>query len=78
MYASGKDVGVLHADVAYSLAQVKSRFGLGTAALRTARRRGLLVRRVGRRSFVLGRDLITYLEQHATVVGAAGGERHGC
>lgn len=57
----------IRADVAYDLAQVK-KFGLGTAALRTARRRGLVVRRIGRRSFVLGRDLLAYLEEHATVV----------
>jgi hypothetical protein len=57
----------IRADVAYDLAQVK-KLGLGTAALRTARRRGLVVRRIGRRSFVLGRDLLAYLEAHATIV----------
>ena len=45
---------------AYSLSQLKA-FGLGTAALRTARRRGLLVRRIGRRSVVLGEDLLAYI-----------------
>lgn len=60
--------GVVSANCAYSLEQVKARLGLGTAALRTARRRGLTVRRVGRRSFVLGKDLLTYLEEHATIV----------
>lgn len=60
--------GVISANAAYSLEQVKARLGLGTAALRTARRKGLLVRRVGRRSFVLGKDLLAYLEEHATIV----------
>lgn len=60
--------GVISANAAYSLDQVKARLGLGTAAMRTARRKGLIVRRVGRRSFVLGRDLLDYLENHATIV----------
>lgn len=60
--------GVISANAAYSLEQVRQRLGLGTAALRTARRRGLTVRRVGRRSFILGKDLLQYLEEHATIV----------
>jgi hypothetical protein len=57
----------IRADAAYDLATVK-KLGLGTAALRTARRKGLIVRRIGRRSFVLGRDLLEYLDKHAAVV----------
>lgn len=60
--------GVISANQAYSLEQVRQRLGLGTAALRTARRKGLIVRRVGRRSFIMGRDLLIFLEEHATVV----------
>lgn len=63
-----KEPGVIRADAAYSLEQVKARLGLGTAALRTARRKGLAVRRIGRKSFVLGRDLLQYLDEHAVVV----------
>jgi len=73
MSAVVSDPGVVKSDAAYSLAEVKSRFHLGTAALRTARRRGLRVRRIGRRSFILGRDLIEYLDKCATVVPSAGG-----
>ena len=62
------DPGVVKSDDAYTLAQVKFRFGLGTAALRSARRRGLPVRRMGRKSFILGRDLIEYLGKSATVI----------
>lgn len=60
--------GVISVDHAYSLEQVRDRLGLGTAALRTARRKGLIVRRIGRRSFVMGRDLLQYLDEHATIV----------
>ena len=60
--------GVISADAAYSLDQIKERLGLGTAALRTARRKGLIVRRIGRRSFVMGRDLLDFLDNHATIV----------
>jgi len=60
--------GVISADHAYSLEQVRDRLGLGTAALRTARRKGLIVRRIGRRSFVLGRDLLDFLNNHAVIV----------
>ena len=61
-------VGVISANAAYSLDQVKARLGLGTAALRTARRKGLIVRRVGRKSFVLGKDLLNYLEECCEIV----------
>lgn len=60
--------GVISANAAYSLNQVQARLGLGTAALRTARRKGLIVRRIGRRSFVMGRDLLDFIENHATIV----------
>ncbi len=60
--------GVISADHTHSLEQVKFRLGLGTATLRTARRKGLIVRRIGRRSFVMGRDLLQYLDDHATIV----------
>lgn len=49
----------------YTLDEIDRRLGLGKTALRTARRRGLQVRRIGRKAFVLGRDLIDYLDQHA-------------
>ncbi len=54
--------GEIRADCAYPLEDFKPRTGMGVAALRTARRNGLIVRRVGRRAFVLGRDFIAYLE----------------
>lgn len=63
-----KEPGVIRADAAYDLPQVKARVGIGTAALRTARRKGLKVRRLGRKSFVLGKDLLDYLENVAPIV----------
>jgi hypothetical protein len=63
-----KEPGVIRADAAYSLEQLKSRLGLGTAAIRTARRNGLIIRRVGRKSFALGKDILAYLENHAVIV----------
>ncbi len=47
-------------DELYSLAEIRRRLGLGAHALRTARRHGLRVLRIGRNDFVLGRDLIQY------------------
>lgn len=46
-----------------TLDELRDRFGLGTAAMRTARRQGLKVRQVGRRRFVLGKDLLDFVER---------------
>lgn len=67
--AVAADQGVeIRPDVAYDLQALKAR-GLGTAAVRAARRSGLKVRRCGRRSFVLGSDLIDHIKG-LPVVGA--------
>jgi hypothetical protein len=55
--------GRIAADELYTLAEIKLRLGLGAAALRTARRRGLKVRKIGRRGFVLGKDVIAFIER---------------
>lgn len=52
----------------YTLAALSVRTGLGTFALRSARREGLRVFRVGGRAFVRGADFIEY------VVKAGNGE----
>jgi hypothetical protein len=54
---------VVLADGVYTLDEIRRRLRLGQAALRTARRGGLIVRQIGRCRFVLGKDLISYLEQ---------------
>ena len=58
----------IRADSAYPLDEFARVTGLGEAAIRAARRRGLLVRRCGRNSFVLGSDWLDYLKNHAEVV----------
>lgn len=52
----------LLADEVVTLAELSARLGLGPSALRMARRKGLRIRRIGRRKFVLGRDLVAFLE----------------
>ena len=56
----------------YSLDEASRRMGLGTAAIRQARRNGLKIRKLGRRSYVLGEDVIEYLKNHAKIVGPDG------
>jgi hypothetical protein len=52
--------GHIAQDELYLLAEIKRRLGLGAHALRTARRHGLCVLRLGRNDFILGKDLIQY------------------
>ena len=54
--------GLIQADCLYTLDEIKQRLRLGQHALRSARRDGLRVRRIGRRGYVLGRELIQYVE----------------
>ncbi len=52
--------GEISADGMYTLAEIRARLGLGTYALREARRHGLPVRKIGRRSYVLGKDVLAF------------------
>ena len=54
--------GVVSADCLYTLDEVRDRLKLGQAAMRQARRAGLKVRKIGRRRYVLGRDLLAFVE----------------
>ena len=54
--------GFVRADELYTLSEVQMRLKLGDAAMRRARRAGLRVRKIGRRGFVLGKDLLAYVE----------------
>lgn len=69
MAAATTSVGEIKADAMYTLEELRSRTGLGLAALRTARRSGLKVRRVGRRGYVLGKDLMAYVEREGRTNG---------
>jgi hypothetical protein len=57
------------ADVVYPLEDFKLRTGLESASIRKMRRHGFVVRRIGRRSFVSGREFIAWAE-NAPQVGA--------
>jgi len=54
--------GFVWADGVYTLVEIQTRLRLGQHAMRQARRAGLRVRRIGRRAYVLGRDLMAFLE----------------
>lgn len=58
--------GLVVADAVYRLDEIQSRLKLGTGALRAARRAGLPVKKIGRRSFILGSDVIAFLERANT------------
>jgi len=57
--------GLILADGLYTLAEVQQRLKLGQHAMRMARRAGLRVRRIGRRGYVLGRDIIAFVDATA-------------
>jgi len=59
---------VIRADECYPLPVFKRLSGMGTAALREARRKGLFVRKVGLRSYVLGKDFLDFVERHGKPV----------
>lgn len=60
--------GIIEADKAYSIKVFQRITGMGTAAMREARKKGLPVRRCGLRSFVIGRDWIEYLAENSKIV----------
>ena len=52
--------GEISADGMYTLTEIRARLGLGIYALREARRQGPPVRKIGRRCYVLGRDILAF------------------
>lgn len=54
----------IQADVCYPLPLFSDSVGLGRAALATARRNGLTIRKVGNRKYILGRDWLQYVAEH--------------
>ena len=56
--------GVIRPDELYELSECQRRLGWGKAAFRTARRNGLKVRYCSRRAYVMGADLISYIDEH--------------
>lgn len=53
------------ADAIYPLPIFMKRTGLAKAAIRTMRRNGLTVRRIGVRSYIKGADFIHWFDNHA-------------
>jgi hypothetical protein len=57
--------GFISANELYTLDEFCDRLRLGTAAMRTARRKGLKIRQIGSRGYVLGSDAIGYITREA-------------
>ena len=53
--------GLILADALYRLDEAAARMGWGGHALRAARRRGLKVHRCGKRGYVSGADLLSFV-----------------
>ena len=60
--------GIIEPDRLYTLDAFKTATGMKAASLRHARRQGLVLRRVGIRTFVLGADFIDFVRQHGKPV----------
>jgi hypothetical protein len=61
-------LGPVQASVLYPIETAKALMGWGQRALREARRAGLKVRKVGRREYIIGRDIIEFVEQAGELV----------
>jgi hypothetical protein len=55
--------GIIPAGSVLTLEAAKRELGLTASALRAMRRSGLVVRRIGKRGFILSNDLIQFLEK---------------
>ena len=60
--------GVIERDALYTIDEAADRLRLGKAAFRTARRQSLIVRKIGRRAYVYGGDLIEWFQTEAKTV----------
>jgi hypothetical protein len=75
---SRDSLGMILSDATYTLGEFQRISGLGEAALRKARRQGLVVSRVGRRGFVTGRDFQDYLGALSEDVPSKPVPAHSC
>lgn len=57
-------LGPIESGTVYPLPDFKARSGLGTAALRTARRDGLVVKYIGGRAYIRGEDFLSFIAVH--------------
>ena len=65
--AARSATGMIEPHILYRLDEAEERLGWTRSTTRAARRNGLLVRYAGKRAYVVGRDLIAYVEQHGKV-----------
>lgn len=56
--------GIIEPHILYSLATFKQITGLGTYAIREARKRGLRIRYAGRKAYILGRDFHEHIDRN--------------
>lgn len=68
MPAAFAPIEVIETSKVYPLKEFQRATGMGVAALREARKKGLMVRRVGLRSFVLGQDFLDFVRDHGRPV----------
>lgn len=54
----------IEAEVCYPLPVFMNITGQGRAAISTARKKGLTVRKIGNRKYVIGRDWLDYVATH--------------
>jgi hypothetical protein len=54
-------LGAIQSDSVYPLPVFKKKVGLDAWSLREAKKRGLKIRKIGRRRFIVGSDFIEYL-----------------
>lgn len=54
--------GVILADAAYTVRELRLRLGIGAWAWRTLRQRGLKIRKIGKQRLVLGEDVIMFIK----------------
>ena len=72
MSSSVLSVGEIRADASYAVEQFRAANGLSKSALAEARRRGLRILRLGKRSYILGKDWLSFLDSHGRAVGPDG------
>jgi hypothetical protein len=65
---SDNGLGPIEAHVCYPWPVLIERMGWTRHSARAARRAGLLVRKVGKRQFVLGSDVLAFIEQAGKLV----------
>ena len=59
--------GEVNPSALYRADELKARMGWSDSALRSARRRGLKVRRDGKRAYILGEDVISYMKNKPAI-----------